>query len=709
METFNESNFSPYYKFQILLLLFVWSLSVKTQNATQSYNAGDQLTPKSPQAEMLFKFHDIPVSEYTGLPSINIPVYTINSGNLTANISLDYHSSGHYIGAYANWCGQGWKLGGGGMISRRIGGFADEDAGGFIETVDQFTGSGSYDPYGNCVNAFSQEIYTHQQGQQFLHESITEQCLDSEPDEFIFSVNGLTGSFIYDWTGTFKVTCNQHVSILQTPFDGSGNAFILVGPDGTQYTFGSAEWTAVDKGYDSHASCFPYVYTYRSSWVLTEMKDINGAQLFFDYTPFTVLQKNETDFIRISRSFDVEACGTTNPTTSRNTSWTTINSLQLSSIRTHDGIEVVDFNANTLRTDVGSNSMKRLDDIRIFVNNRELKRFVLNYRNHGRLSLNSIDERNANNETKNQYAFSYHNGVLPTDINSKSIDHWGYYNNNGANKLTPSHHYKILGADRWVYFPGADREPNLQYTKADVLRSITYPTGAKSFFEYEANTYGYINDRVVNEPTIIQEEYLAKAFYDPNGTGSYNIPQTFSINSDTTLVRLDIVGWTRAEYVDFIFPSVSLKDSTGQTIKYFEIGHDSTPHDAYPQTTQSTEYITLDKGTYTLFVNAPWADDYIQAQIIYDHPDYSQMIQEKDGPGLRLSSTYQIEGADTIGYKSFHYKNASGKSTGVIYDEPQYVYEDWRLLGYLNETTNERRVVECPSIAVQGNSKAVVN
>ncbi len=48
----------------------------------------------APNAASLGKYGDIPVSLYTGVPNVDIPIYTIKDNNLTLPISFSCHTSG---------------------------------------------------------------------------------------------------------------------------------------------------------------------------------------------------------------------------------------------------------------------------------------------------------------------------------------------------------------------------------------------------------------------------------------------------------------------------------------------------------------------------------------------------------------------------------------------------------------------------------------
>ena len=67
----------------------------------------------SPTVASLMRFEEVPVSEYTGIPSVSIPFYSENlAPNLTLGISLSYHPSGIAIDELARqWLVPGgrWK------------------------------------------------------------------------------------------------------------------------------------------------------------------------------------------------------------------------------------------------------------------------------------------------------------------------------------------------------------------------------------------------------------------------------------------------------------------------------------------------------------------------------------------------------------------------------------------------------------------------
>lgn len=56
------------------------------------------------------RFGDIPVSLYTGQPTIEIPLFEFTVDALRVPIKLMYHPSGLKVADQASWVGMGWSL-----------------------------------------------------------------------------------------------------------------------------------------------------------------------------------------------------------------------------------------------------------------------------------------------------------------------------------------------------------------------------------------------------------------------------------------------------------------------------------------------------------------------------------------------------------------------------------------------------------------------
>lgn len=80
----------------------------------------------SATAAALGEYGDVPVSPFTGVPQVEIPLYEIQCGDHKFPISLSYHGGGVRPDQVPGWVGQGWSLNAGGCITRIIKNQPDE-------------------------------------------------------------------------------------------------------------------------------------------------------------------------------------------------------------------------------------------------------------------------------------------------------------------------------------------------------------------------------------------------------------------------------------------------------------------------------------------------------------------------------------------------------------------------------------------------------
>lgn len=83
------------------------------------------ITPPPPNAAALAQYADTPISNYTGVPNISIPLFNLESGKIKPPITLSYHSSGIKVAQEASFIGLGWTLNAGGLITRQVRGLDD--------------------------------------------------------------------------------------------------------------------------------------------------------------------------------------------------------------------------------------------------------------------------------------------------------------------------------------------------------------------------------------------------------------------------------------------------------------------------------------------------------------------------------------------------------------------------------------------------------
>lgn len=263
-------------------------------------------TLPSPNAASLGLYGDYPVSHFTGLPQIGIPLYEINEGGLKVPISLSYHASGFRPDQHPGWVGMGWSLQAGGVISRSVNDLPDEFDN---PNFNQGAGAGYY--YNHAVLnrtdwASTSYMQTIARGDLSFK--------DTEPDEFSFVLpDGTSGKFYRSHTRTWEVRCDRPVqiqptstSMLAVPFTPPAGSpyvtygyfksypgFVITDENGIKYTFGA-------KMFDTSTDAIEYSTVFfnqnESHWTATSWYLVNITY------PFTA-QDDEINFSYARDSF----------------------------------------------------------------------------------------------------------------------------------------------------------------------------------------------------------------------------------------------------------------------------------------------------------------------------------------------------------------------------------------------------------------------
>jgi hypothetical protein len=250
----------------LLLGLAILIFSVFT-SYSQDYRPN--IIPPSPEAASLGKFVEIPVSFYSGIPEISVPITEITAGDLNIPVSLAYHSAGIKVEEIASWTGIGWSLNAGGVVTRVVHGSPDNITGdvsrGFLGLVENDI----------TFSFLNDETNTTQQRYAYLRD-ISNGCYDAEPDLFYFNVNGLSGKFSFDWNGDIVIDSKAKVTVTIVWEDGFNSSILgwdIVSDQGITYKFRDVEVSSMvsgtfECGVDGNTS-------YESSWYLSEVSDIN--------------------------------------------------------------------------------------------------------------------------------------------------------------------------------------------------------------------------------------------------------------------------------------------------------------------------------------------------------------------------------------------------------------------------------------------------
>lgn len=431
----------------------------------------------SPTAASLAKYGDIPVSQFTGTPSISIPLFELKGRKLALSITLNYHASGIKVEEIPGWAGAGWSLDAGGVITRTVRGLPDDlYSAGYL-----YAGGDSV--HARVPNSMSQGYL----------EKVNTRLLDGEPDSYFFNFSGRSGQIFFERDESaspykYKPIVSPRQDI-RVEFGTQG--WVLRTEDGTRYTFDQAEVTQFDSNDPSNQAV--------TSWYLSRIESATGDDVIeLSYQTgqgaFIPQRSQETSYNYPGGGGD----------TSCLTGYYSTNYSYLSTSKFLSSIETamyrVDFGHAT-RSDGGDS---RLDTIAITYkpNANRIMSYVLK---HGyfsagsrdvdkRLRLDTLRHVDGASAAMPPWVFTYDTSHDLPARDSYALDHWGFYNGQIYNTTLIPEYSEYDGYHDTTYvFPGANREPSEEHLKAGMLTEIRYPTGGKSVMVYEGHRYGHTN------------------------------------------------------------------------------------------------------------------------------------------------------------------------------------------------------------------------
>jgi len=470
-----------------VLIIYLIMLSFSTFAQT----ASTKVTFSTPEVTAFNRSIETPVSQYTGVPSISIPLYEINIKGVSIPIKLDYHAGGIRVDQEATWVGLGWSLSYGGEISRKARGIADEfeylnGAPNSFNTVNYFM---------NLPNIGA----TQNPDIELRPERIKNAKYnkgDLMPDEFYYSALGYSGRFMFSQPqNKFVLFPKEDIDVKKysKPFaDADLYLWNLKLPNGISVDFGK-------EGYSSSpGQIFGIERPVRNSWQIKAVKNNFQDSIVYEYENFNYY------LLKLSGSyykFDTKS----GHSMGTNSSYVQMYDSRVKKINFPGGR--VEF-YTSVREDMPTQA---LSQIKVFdTNNNLIKTVQFNYGyffgnafdiasvlnlsdsrttdnyKYKRLKLESIDII-ADGKTPINYTFDYYsNNQMPSKY-SFSQDHYGFYN--GIDNTRPNGFIPTLSN----FFTGGDRRVKPDASKVFSLKSITYPEKGKAEFNYEGNSSGIMN------------------------------------------------------------------------------------------------------------------------------------------------------------------------------------------------------------------------
>jgi RHS repeat-associated protein len=657
---------------------------------------GDVALP-APQIGALGKFGDVPVSPFTGIPDISLPVHTVAEGPLSLPVSLHYHASGIKVAELAGWTGIGWALQAGGAISRTILGYPDENS------------PNGYYQIGAGLTGGTQEMVQLLEGQ----------ALDTEPDIFQFSFPGYTGKFYIDQHHEPQFVPRQD---LQLSWAGTFDQFVIRTPDGTRYYFGQDPVSgseAIDRTRFQGET-----FEVATAWHLVRVSThdaVFSIDLAYEEEQYAYHHLASCWYEQFectgtgggSAGVSVECAAATTLIDSHHpVHRTNVRGHRLSAVTTPT--TQVLFLAETGREDLwphmdGGTPARRLDRIEVrsgdFCTRLDLSYdYFHDLRQSGDFPLYELPESKRlkllqarlsscdGSLTQPPYLFTYAGEEMSRSIDgitvtrqflphrlSKALDHWGFYNDRNENESLPVNvppTTVTLPFGSTVTYGEADRDVRETAMMTGILRRIDYPTGGHTRFEYEANTYH--NESVQYSPEWKMENYPYPNPAEVCGQTESETVFTFDPGLLSQASYQLTLGYPGTGCPN-AGPSVSMTveaydDLTGNFLG--QVGLNNTP---VPGTSTTTAHLPLQPfGTGQLPAGSPVRfvlkaqDAWARFEVFSAVP---VVVSDLAG-GLRIRRITSHDGIDAERdmVRTFHYHDEQDptRSSGVLLAKPRY-------------------------------------
>ena len=501
-------------RISLFLLLFLLLKATVMYSQDGHPETNFRIVPVSPNAASLGTYGLIPTDNYVGQARISIPIYEIDLDGKKFPIALSYHTDGTRVAQEATWIGLGWTLQAGGCVVRQVQG------------TDDFAARGCYNLTDAPWLTNPRFEVTDQNLEKYM--GYFKGDYDAEPDMFYFNAGGHSGSMYFDVLKNNRQlnavpTIQTQEKVVKMVYNTSNKTWTMTDLEGYVYSFSTKEITyyflnTIDffQTDITRSHIFPYYNEPQivTAWMLDSVTSPNGGKITFSYKKesiFTPISTTE-DVISLSKIVNGQLSSQSPQYFTNkfnyNYSYSKIEQWTLSAITFEGG--KVEF-GTTDREDIESaetgKKVQKLSSIKVSDTAGNLiKTTMLEYKyllSGMAATTNGYDDRLllskvydvAGSKKNNVYTMDYNMGKLPPK-RSLSVDAWGFYN--GASPMTAS--LKISPSIYWsesikpssktsLFKEGMDRSFNEALCKIGTLRTITYPTGGTTTFEYEGHRF----------------------------------------------------------------------------------------------------------------------------------------------------------------------------------------------------------------------------
>ena len=643
-----------------------------------------QLANLSPEASSLGRFGAYSVSEYSGSPNIRIPLFTIQSGDVSIPVELYYDASGIKVEQDATFVGLGWNLSYGGCISHVVCGGDD-----FYEW---HWSNPSYliDMYGN--KSSTMPLYLDSYATAFRACPGGELCDPWPEDKYRLHDDLSRGCFVPD---VFQASfCGQHVSFI---IDKRNNDnVVILNNDPKKYKIEYEKGTT----YPYHPSTIkitddkgitylfePYrEFDYTDTYYLKKVYGADGVSgksaITFDYVSYNCNVSQSRLSSKTVHSIGKVPNGEYCPPGVQIDEYTlpnthisnllcgdngSLNKIYPSKITT--GTEIIEFSRQARNDLVGTYAISGIQVKSKNGTNLDKINFSYGYFEEDNSSSNTLGytrkrlKLNSVTVNSKKYQMAYDTSTLPT-FGSYSQDYWGYYN--GVNNST------LCGTPKYVVennttklvdcLGDANRYASENLCKVGMLKSIIYPTGGRTDFEFEVNRFN--NEYFYPDANQGQTSTKVVTVNADGAYGSVVRSNSFSLQRETKCKFTVILNTTKSTND---VSTATIKTSTGSIIKTYTTSNGNTLSDTYNTTLAKGDYIlevsiTANRNSYSTIANC---------QVVYEGvniPTPNISLGEAKGGvsiggGLRIKSikNYDSPANNNIFLNGIEYEYRDGK------------------------------------------------
>ena len=486
---------------------------------------------ESPKASSMNRFGEYPVSLFTGLVDITIPVYEISLNGIVVPVEFRYHASGMRYDDQSLELGLGWSLMCGGVLSHTVRGepspyILDTQVPRSVSAIDP-RGLGSVDP--ECGNIYLERV-ARGQGDFENYTPTLYSCnqIDGETDLFTYTLPTTSGVFAWHHrTGAINIP-NRPFQF-QIPYN-------IIDENGISYIFGKVE---------------SYNFSNNGSRYLTEIISADKSDTVRFIYSDTGSPSVMPTLYGITAGEQYSLIGANSG--SRNLSYysserimPSVDPLFSHSVNPPVLTEVI-YRGGRISFLYGGTDGRTLNRISIY-SAGSLNRIInvsqssYNQNNSSARKLDMVSFCDSSGNVEYRYSFDYYGS--PVNLEGKDgFDYWGYLNGavNGTSQIPL---FTRLYCGTTTQIGGADRSPDSQSSRMGMLKRVTYPAGGYTEYEYEGHKAGGV---ILGGQRIRSVRYFDSAgdlldrrtyVYGANGDGN-GVAKQYLVNNGVLNINVD--------------------------------------------------------------------------------------------------------------------------------------------------------------------------